>query len=196
MNLPETARLLTMIASFNNRTIGESDVIAWQSVLPDVPLPDAEEAVRRHYAESTEWLMPAHVRRIVRDIHTEREALARHTGWAPGQAGVPKDQPLPEITSGQTPGWLANAVQKAATSSAAEILAEIRRNLPAGSREALMPRTTYWEAEQAAYRRHLESVPNPYYRPDLVAARQECRENGPHDDGMHIRTCPDAAVGE
>lgn len=196
MNLPETARLLTMIASFNNRTIGESDVIAWQSVLPDVPLADAEEAVRRHYAESTDWLMPAHVRHIVRDIHTERDALARHTGWAPGQAGVPKAEAMPEISSG-SPGWLAGVIQKATSERVAEILAEIRNKLPEGSREALMPRTVAWEQEQAAYQRHLHAVPNPHYRPQATeeVLRGFCRENGPHDDGMHVDTCPDA-VGQ
>ena len=188
MNLPETARLLTMIASFNNRTIGEADVIAWQSVLPDVPLADAEQAVRRHYAESVEWLMPAHVRRIVRDIHTERDALARHTGWAPGQAGIPKGQALPEISGPIAEGELTPEVRN--------LLASVRAMLPEGSRDALMPRTVAWEQEQAAYQRHLHAVPNAHYRPHLVAARQECRENGPHDDGMHIAGCPDAAVGE
>jgi hypothetical protein len=158
-----------MIAAFNNRTIGEADVIAWQSVLPDVELADAEEAVRRHYAEHTEYLMPAHIRRLVRDIHTEREALARDTGWAAGQAGVPRAEALPEIGAAQPPGWFADAIQKATTASVAEILADLRKNLPQGSREALMPRTVAWEKEHAAYERSRNAQPNPHYRPTAAA---------------------------
>jgi hypothetical protein len=30
VNLSQTARLLSMIAAFNNRTIGEADAVAWQ----------------------------------------------------------------------------------------------------------------------------------------------------------------------
>lgn len=159
MNLPETARLLTMIAAFNNRTIGEADVIAWQSVLPDVPLEDAEEAVRRHYAENTEWLMPAHVRRLVRDIRTEREMTARATGWAPGQAGVPKDRPLPEITGRIADGDVSGEMRELIR----ELLAE---RFPDASREKLMPRRVYWEREHRAYTRVAE--PNPRYRPQAV----------------------------
>lgn len=168
MNLSETALMLAQIQAYDQRTVGESDVIAWHSLLVDAPFEDCREAIRRHYAENTERIMPAHVRRLVRDIHGEREALARHTGWAPGQAGVPKDQAMPEVTAGGAPGWLADAVQKAATSSAAAILEEIRRNLPEGSREALMPRRVAWEREQRAYLRVRDGEPNPFYRPNRL----------------------------
>lgn len=173
MNLSEAADLLTAMSAFDRRTIGDGDVIAWQAVLSDAPFADCLEAVKRHYAEQTEWMMPAHVRRLVRDIAGEREALARHTGWAPGQAGVPKDQAMPEVTAGGAPGWLADAVQKAATSSAAAILAEVRRNLPEGSREALMPRRVAWEREHAAFIRQRDAGVNPHYRPQTLAEVQE-----------------------
>lgn len=156
MNLSETARLLSMIAAYNNRTIGEADVVAWQSVLPDVPLADAEEAVRRHYAEHTEWMMPAHVRRLVRDIAQERQAMATATGWAPGQAGVPKDQAMPEISGPIEEGALTPQVRA--------LLDSVRAMLPEGSREALMPRTVAWEKEHAAYQRQQDGQPNPHYR--------------------------------
>jgi hypothetical protein len=174
VNLSETARLLTAIASFNNRTIGEADVEAWQSVLPDVELADAMEAVKRYYAESTDWMMPAHVRRLVRDIHGEREMAARHTGWAPGQAGVPKDQALPEVT---TVGRLA---LEALSSEVADLIAQVRTMLPEGSREALMPRRVAWEREHKAYVRVRDSEPNPHYKPNAARTAEVCR-NPDHD---------------
>ena len=174
MNLSETADLLTAMSAFDRRTIGDGDVIAWQAVLPDASFEDCLEAVKRYYAEQTEWMMPAHVRRLVRDIVGEREAMARATGWAPGQAGIPKGQAMPEVTDGPAPDWLADAVQKAATASAAEILAELRRTMPPGSREALMPRRVYWEREHAAYRRAQDGEPNPHYRPRRDGGEERC----------------------
>lgn len=171
MNRAETARLLAAIAAFNNRTIGEADVEAWQSVLPDVTLTDAMEAVRQHYAENTEWLMPAHVRHLVRDIHREREALARSTGWAPGQAGVPKDQAMPEVSGPVAAGELTAPVRA--------LLDSVRAMLPEGSREALMPRTVAWEREHRAFTRVRDGEPNPLYKPfGLVKACDWHKEGG------------------
>lgn len=164
MNLPETANLLTAMAAFDRRTIGEADVIAWQAVLPDAAFEDCLEAVKQHYAEETEWMMPAHVRRAVRDMVSQREAAARATGWAPGQAGVPKDQAAPEVASG---GRLALSDLPAAV---AELVARVRADLPEGSRETLYPRRAAWEREHAAYLRQQKAERNPHYRPSSAAA--------------------------
>lgn len=161
MNLSETARLLSMIAAFNNRTIGEADVVAWQSVLSDTDLPDAEEAVRRHYAEHTEWLMPAHVRRNVRDIVKARFLAAQSTGWAPGQYGVPKDEAMPEITLGE-----AVAAFDRLPPAVADLIAQVRVDLPEGSREKLFPRRVAWEREHRAFLRTRDAEPNPLYKPN------------------------------
>jgi hypothetical protein len=160
VNRAETARLLAAIAAFNNRTIGEADVEAWQSVLPDVEYADALEAVKRHYAEHTEWLMPAHVRRNVRDIVQERFVMAQSTGWAPGQAGVPKDQAMPEVSTDER---LALSDLPAAV---ADLVARVRADLPEGSREALMPRRVAWEREHQAFVKMRDATPNPLYKPN------------------------------
>lgn len=159
MNLSETADLLTAMSAFDRRTIGDGDVIAWQAVLSDASFEDCVEAVKRYYAEQTEWMMPAHVRRLVRDIHGEREAMARATGWAPGQAGVPKDQALPEVPTGER---LALSDLPAAV---ADLISRVRADLPEGSREALMPRRVAWEREHRAYVRSHGGEPNPLYKP-------------------------------
>lgn len=100
MNLVETTELLAMIAAFDRRTVGESDVRAWHAVLSDIDLADAIEAVRHHYRQRLDWMMPAHVIVAVREIEQARARATRR--WAPGQYGVPADQPVPEATTRAT----------------------------------------------------------------------------------------------
>lgn len=157
MNLSETARLLGAIAAFDRRTVGDSDVIAWQSVLPDVPFDDALAAVRGWYGVNTDWMMPAHVRRMAEEIELKRRRA--EAKWAPGQFGVPKDQAMPEISGPIIEDELPPAV------SSLVAKAHIRAILPEGSREALMPRTVAWEREHKAYLRTRDAEPNPLYRP-------------------------------
>ena len=59
MNLTDTAKLLTMVAAFDRRTIGEADVTAWQAALDDLRFEDCREAVVAHFRISADWLMPA-----------------------------------------------------------------------------------------------------------------------------------------
>jgi hypothetical protein len=66
--------LLTTAAAFDRRTVGDADVIAWHAAVGDLPFADAQAAVVQHYAESTDWLMPAHVRKLVRRIRELRIA--------------------------------------------------------------------------------------------------------------------------
>jgi hypothetical protein len=182
MNLNETARALALVQSFDRRTVGEADVVAWRSVLTDVALADAEEAIRRHYAEQTDWLMPAHIRRYVRDIVREREALASATEWAPGQAGVPKDQAMPEISGPVAEGDL--------TPSVRALLESVRAMLPEGSREALMPRRVAWEREHRAYVRVRDGQPNPLYKPKDPRYVDQPRPMGSFYDPMPDRDDP------
>lgn len=77
MNRPEAARLLTIITAYDRRTLGDTDVYAWQRALDDLPLADAEEAVHEHYRESKEWLMPSDVRNGVIRIQRARRGRIR-----------------------------------------------------------------------------------------------------------------------
>ena len=72
MTLEETGELLAHAALVDNRKTDPAIVIAWHSILGDLRYADCEEAVRAHYAESSDWLMPAHVRNCVRDIRQQR----------------------------------------------------------------------------------------------------------------------------
>ena len=191
MNSSEVARLLGAASAFDRRTVGDADVVAWQAVLDDVPFADALEAVKRHYRDGEAWLMPVHVRRGAAEIARERERAARATGWAPGQAGVPKDQALPSISSA---AW----TNVADLSPEVQALVEsVRAFLPEGSREALMPRRVAWEREHAAWQRYQSAVPNPNYRPqtlaDLCPGTFDCRPEKPCGAVSHWWADPEDA---
>lgn len=155
MKLSETAVALALVQSFDRRTVGEQDVIAWQSILGDIALEDAQEAIRRHYAASADWMMPAHIRRLVGEIEMERQRASRR--WAPGQAGVRAEEALPEVSGPIGPQELSESVR--------ELLSRLRTMLPEGSREDLMPRRAAWEREHKAFLRTQSSEPNPLYKP-------------------------------
>lgn len=90
MKRAETAALLGMMAAFDRRTIGDADVIAWTDALDGrVTFPVAQEAIRRHFRESTDWLMPARVIALSKVIIRERVEKA-------GQPDFPPDLTLDE----------------------------------------------------------------------------------------------------
>lgn len=65
MTPAETARVLAKASAFDQRTVGQADVLAWHEALADLDFADAMAAVTRHYADHTERIMPAHIRRAV-----------------------------------------------------------------------------------------------------------------------------------
>lgn len=72
MNRAEAAHLLALCSAFDNRTIGDADVLAWADVLADVPFIDAKTAVKAFYGRETRRVMPADVKAGVRLIRRDR----------------------------------------------------------------------------------------------------------------------------
>lgn len=72
MNREEAAKLLGIVALGDNRQISYELATYWHGLLPDIRVEDAIQAVAIHRRESTEWLQPAHVIRLVRRIRSER----------------------------------------------------------------------------------------------------------------------------
>ena len=72
MNTDEIIDLLTLMASYDRRKVGEADVPAWDAAVGDLPYDDCRTAVIAHYRETADWIMPAHVRRRVLAIRNER----------------------------------------------------------------------------------------------------------------------------
>lgn len=75
MNRAECAQLLTVIASYDRRTLGEADVISWHGAIGDLSFEECRDAAVKHYATQTDWLMPAHVRRLA--VATRQDAAMR-----------------------------------------------------------------------------------------------------------------------
>ena len=74
MTPDETVDLLTVAAAFDQRTVGEGDAMAWHSVVGDLDFADAQRAVIGHYTDTTDRIMPAHVRRRVKAMRADRVA--------------------------------------------------------------------------------------------------------------------------
>lgn len=72
MTPAEVARVLTKASAFDQRTIGETDVLAWHEVIGRHEAADALAAVTRHYTETRERLMPADLMRHMKAIREER----------------------------------------------------------------------------------------------------------------------------
>jgi hypothetical protein len=111
MNRPEAATLLALCSAYDRRTVGDSDVMAWADALDDIRLADATEAVKGHYRNSREWLMPSDVRAAVRRLRDERIGNAaippepdgwdwldwtRHVRKVLGDGGTVEDAMRPE----------------------------------------------------------------------------------------------------
>src|SRR5664280_3784382 len=87
MQRSEAAKVLTLCAVYDRRTIGETDATEWQKVLNSVRFEDATVAVRQYYAGTRQWVMPSDVLAGVKRLRAER--LARETDRVP--AGNPDD---------------------------------------------------------------------------------------------------------
>jgi hypothetical protein len=72
VNATETGELLAFAALYDNRKVGDPDIVAWLEAIGDLPYPDARSAVAAHYGDSTERIMPGHVRTRVKAMRRER----------------------------------------------------------------------------------------------------------------------------
>lgn len=85
MTREETAKLLAIVRAIDNRVLDEATAQVWHKLLMDLAFTDAAEAVRRHFSESSEYLMPIHVLRGAQAVASERGAYAL--------AEIAEDQP-------------------------------------------------------------------------------------------------------
>lgn len=82
MRLTDTAKVLALVSAVDRRVVDEATVAAWHDLIGDLPLADCLEAVRAHRRESTEYLLPAHVR--ARVVSVVRDRVARAGDLLPG----------------------------------------------------------------------------------------------------------------
>lgn len=64
--------MLALCAAFDQRTTGTADVVAWLEVIGDITHADAAQAVKDHYRETRERVMPADIRERVRAMRLAR----------------------------------------------------------------------------------------------------------------------------
>ena len=69
MTKSETARLMGLIAAYDQRTVGESDIEAWHAVASYAGwnFDGARRAVIVHYSSSVRRIMPGHVSEFLRN---------------------------------------------------------------------------------------------------------------------------------
>ena len=86
MRLTETGQLLALISAYDNRNFNEETTAAWYDLLAPYTLAEAKHAVKSHYAESRDWLMPADVLRIIKT--ERRRRLAKVETIVPSRADM------------------------------------------------------------------------------------------------------------
>jgi len=67
VEIKEAFQLLTLASARDGRTVDVEVASVWADDLRDVSLADAVAAARDHYRETSEWLMPSHVIKRIRD---------------------------------------------------------------------------------------------------------------------------------
>lgn len=77
MNKLELSQLLTVASGIDNRTVTPDVVEIWFPILQDIDYDVAVEAMQMHYRESTDWLMPAIVRRNASRVLERRDRERR-----------------------------------------------------------------------------------------------------------------------
>jgi hypothetical protein len=77
VNHEEVGLVLAKLAAFDQRTVGEVDILAWHEVISRFSLDDCLAAVTTHYTESRERAMPADISRIVIRIGNTRVETRR-----------------------------------------------------------------------------------------------------------------------
>lgn len=151
MNLEETAAVLAKAAGFDNRSVGDANVLAWHEIIGDLDVRDCLRAITLHHTDSTEYLMPAHVRRIAERVRSERQEIDF------------RDQQHRELEAYRSQaGPLIDRSQEIQ-----DFVHQVRDVLPEGNVEALHPRREFWRREHTAYQRQLTAEPNPFFDPDL-----------------------------
>lgn len=77
MTVDEVKQVLAKVQLGDNRQVDRLVLAEWQDTIGDLDFADAIEGVRMHRRESTEYLLPAHVRANVRLLQARRERAER-----------------------------------------------------------------------------------------------------------------------
>lgn len=81
MTPAQAAALLTYASAFDNRRVTPEAATAWAEVLIPMSLADGKAAIQRHYASTSDWIMPVHINAAVTRVQEKRFEAA---GVLPG----------------------------------------------------------------------------------------------------------------
>jgi hypothetical protein len=146
MNLREAAAVLAKTTGYDNRTVGQTNVLAWHEALSDLDIGDALEAVAIHHRESADYLMPVHVRRIVDRIDRDRRRAIREAADA--------EQALA----------LAASPIRDRSAEVRQLIADLRDALPPGDPDKLRRPEWLENDRRRAREARPDAQPNPHYR--------------------------------
>lgn len=169
MTKAQVAQLLTVIAAFDRRTIGEADVEAWHLILVDLEVEDCLEAVKAHFSTQREWLMPADVRTRAKATARKREGLRRRTEIERQIAAENQGQILQRGTA----AIVSKAVVGRSIPADDEVRAERRRMLQAAAHAKKV------DAEAEAASLNAERVRLEQARAELDALRDAAPRTAP-----------------
>lgn len=91
--LAEAAELLVLASAYDSRKPDHARARAWHDALADLDPDDCATAVRAHYRNSTDFVMPAHIRQLVRQYANER--AERGHSWRQLQPAPDECVPCP-----------------------------------------------------------------------------------------------------
>ena len=127
-----------VIAVIDHRTWGDADVDAWEALVGDLDFDECRTAVHLHFRSTDKWLMPSHVRAIVRSARADR--IARTV--------LPAPDPALTNDPGAYKQAVAAGIQRVANGW------DIRRALPRGTGGPSPPPPTWRQAREALRHRH------------------------------------------
>lgn len=155
MNATETGQLLAFAALYDNRKVGDPDIVAWLEAIGDLPYADARSAVAAHYGESTERIMPGHIRTRVKAMRRER--LERDPIAAPAPELADEPGKYREALKGEikrvADGFSVKRAIGELPSATPPPVAEVRKALP----PPLPPEERHLPPEEIARRQAAES---------------------------------------
>ena len=151
MTPQDVGRLLAKAAAFDQRTVGDVDVLAWCEAIGDLDAADALAAVSRFYATVTERrIMPGDVRTLAAEIDRERRRQQREAIEAEQRPAL-DDRPLTDRRR-----------------EIRDFVEQVRSVLPDTDPDVLRPRAAYWRREHAIHHDRPDEEPNPDFDPSMT----------------------------
>lgn len=116
MKKSEVLKLLTIASAFDNRRPTDVQVEAWHAVIGDLDYALAEAAVRRHFRESSQWMLPVHVVDGAAALATEQAwtapTLSPDEAELCAAAGVPPEEFAERRAEAGFSDWVAHLRSK------------------------------------------------------------------------------------